>query len=274
MNVGNQDKNNGGWDFNGLDTGTFRSFETDQEDYIYDLEPQSNNLFFVCNFAESTGDKIGSSYKELFNAQFRARSIQLPRLEFTFTTDPVTHLPLFDSGKFDFNVQIDWLDDVYHSIWHYHENWMARWYNYQFNLLRCGQDGKFRKCRVVAYHYKKKGDVFNPEVEAEPLYIMNIFGMVPRALEGLRQSYEEDGGDKLLSMQYIASKVDILFNSNFTKKGDNNVYDSTSKATGVGTAVWNPQTMSNGESDISTFERLRITRAVTQRFGASQLEVV
>lgn len=275
MNVGSRNKTNGGWNFaDNLDKKFFRDFETAQEDYLYDLEPQSNNLFFLCNFAESTGDDVGKSFKELFNAQFRARSVQLPRLDLEFKTDPVTRVPLFESGKFDFRVQISWLDDVYHSIWHYHENWMARWYNYQFNLLRCGLDGKFRKCRAVAYHYKKSGDMFNPEIDTEPLYILNLYGMVPISLEGLQQSYDEDGGDKMLSIQYTCSKVDVLFNSNFTNKS-NSLYDQSNKATSVETAVWNPSTTTNGgPGDTQTYEKLRITRALTQRYGPTQLETV
>lgn len=276
---------NGGFDFNkGLvDTRFTREFENEQEDYIFDLEPQSQNLFFLANFSESVKGTDDDSLKELYNAHMRCRSIELPRLTFDYETDELTKIPIFKSGKFNYEITINWLEDVYHSIYHYHENWMARWYNYQYNVLRCGQSGKFRKCQLVAYHYKKKNDVFNPDVEAEPLYIINIYGMVPRELPPIKHSYDEDQGDQTLSISYYCSKFEILFNSEFTRTNDSNFSttgDAVKEKEGADapSVIWGPgvgiNKFSDGKKgdDTTTFEKLRISRAVTQRYGPSQLE--
>lgn len=275
MKLGDKSTSLGGWDFikaqdENLEK-TIPRFEREQNDYLYDIEPQSQNLFFVANFSESTSDDGSQALKELYNAHMRVRSIELPRLSYDFETDPITKMPIFKSGKFNYEITINWFEDVYHSIYHYHENWMHRWYDYQYNTLRCGKSGKFRKCQLVAYHYKKTGDMFNPQTKPEPLYIINMYGLVPRELPPLKHSYSEDQGDSELTISYYCSKFEILFNSNFTKT-DDSLYDTTSKASGGTTGdVWGPS-VANGEEDSMTFEKLRITRALSQRYGASMIE--
>lgn len=270
-------KKDGGFQFKILDTDSFRRFEDEQENYIFDIEPQSQNLFFLANFSESVSDDGNESLKELYNAHMRCRSIELPRFTIDYETDHLTKLPIFKDGKFNYEITINWLEDVYHSIYQYHNDWMARWYNYQYNVLRCGQSGKFRKCQVVAYHYKKTNDVFNPDVEAEPLYVINIFGMVPRELPPLKHSYDEDQGDQMLSISYYCSKFEILYNTKFTQGGSNDDKFGTTKQaleskSTSNDALWGPKVYSNQVSDDTTFEKLRISRALTQRYGPTQLE--
>ena len=280
MILGDKNTDAGGWNFQPLGTQAeidnfFRRFENEQENYIFDIEPQSQNLFFIANFSESISEKDDDSIKELYNAHMRCRSIELPRLTFDYETDEMTKMPIFKSGKFSYEITINWMEDVYHSIYHYHENWMARWYNYQYNVLRCGQSGKFRKCQLVAYHYKKTDDIFNPDVAAEPLYIINIYGMVPRELPSIKHSYDEDQGDQNLTIQYYCSKFEILFNSEFTSKNDSN-FAKGSDANNESTPkkIWGPSLGSNQVNDSQTYERLRISRALTQRYGPTQLETV
>lgn len=278
MKLGKIDTSNGGWDFSGAQGNglkdTIQIFEREQNDYLYDIEPQSQNLFFIANFSESTSDDGNNALKELYNAHMRARSIELPRLSYDFETDPITKMPIFKSGKFNYEITISWFEDVYHSIYQYHENWMHRWFDYQYNTLRCGKSGKFRKCQLVAYHYKRTNDVFNPDAEPEPLYVINIYGLVPRELPPLKHSYSEDQGDSELQISYYCSKFEILFNSEFTKTSDG-LYDTTSKASGGELGkVWGPEVDSNGGADSMTYEKLRITRALSQRYGASMIENV
>lgn len=276
MKLGSISKTDGGWSFDGQIKDTISHFERDQNDYLYDIEPQSQNLFFIANFSESTSDEGLDSLKELYNAHMRARSIELPRLSYEFETDPITKMPIFKSGKFNYEITISWFEDVYHSIYQYHENWMHRWFDYQYNTLRCGKSGKFRKCQLVAYHYKRTGDVFESKAEPEPLYIINMYGLVPRELPPLKHSYSEDQGDSELQISYYCSKFEILFNSAFTKTSDS-LYDTTEKATSgdqLSDKVWGPTVSSNSGNDTMTYEKLRITRALSQRYGASMIENV
>lgn len=199
----------------------FKKFEIEQEDYVYDLEPQSNNLFYVANFEEVSNEK-----NTLFNAQYRVQSIEIPSLTYEYETDQLTKIPLIKNGKSSYEVSITWLEDVYHSIYSYHEKWLDSWYDYRHNLLKVGAAGRFRKCSIVTYHYIKSGDVFNPTYTAQPIMLIQLNGLVPKGLPSLKFSYSEDQSDQLLTLEYLCSGYNIVYNKDFA---DTNA------------EVWNPQ---------------------------------
>ena len=237
------------YDFDSLvkDNDFFKKFEIEQEDYIYDLEPQSNNLFFMANF-EETSDGVNS----LFNAQYRVQSIDLPNLTYEYETDQLTKVPLIKNGKSSYSVSITWLEDVYHSIYSYHEKWLDSWYDFRHNLLRVGQYGRFRKCSIVTYHYVKSGDIFNPTYKAQPIMLIQLNGLVPKGLPSLKLSYSEDQSDQLLTLEYLCSDYNIIYNKDFA---DTNA------------EVWNPQLAFNAgfseKQSADHSEKARIIYATT-----------
>lgn len=211
------------YEFNSLvsDNDFFKKFEIEQEDYVYDLEPQSNNLFYVANFEEVSNEK-----NTLFNAQYRVQSIEIPSLTYEYETDQLTKIPLIKNGKSSYEVSITWLEDVYHSIYSYHEKWLDSWYDYRHNLLKVGPAGRFRKCSIVTYHYIKSGDIFNPTYTAQPIMLIQLNGLVPKGLPSLKFSYSEDQSDQLLTLEYLCSGYNIVYNKDFAN---------------ADAEVWNPQ---------------------------------
>jgi len=211
------------YEFNSLvkENDFFKKFEIEQEDYIYDLEPQSNNLFYVANFEESSDFK-----NSFFNAQYRVQSIEIPSLTYEYETDQLTKIPLIRNGKSSYEVSITWLEDVYHSIYSYHEKWLDSWYDYRHNLLKVGAYGRFRKCSIVTYHYIKSGDIFNPTYTAQPIMLIQLNGLVPKGLPSLKFSYSEDQSDQLLTLEYLCSDYNIVYNKDFAN---------------ASAEVWNPQ---------------------------------
>lgn len=247
-------------------------FNSDIVDYLYDLEPQSQNLFMVANFNEAEhGDK---AIKEFYNAQFRVRSIKLPDLSFNMDIDKTTHIPIFTEATFNQELTIDWFEDVYHSVWKYHDDWMRRWYDRTYNILRCGPQGKFRKLDLVAYHFKTTGDSIFSETVPEPIFVCSIGGMVPLSLPGQKYDYANDGNSDLLSVSYKCARVDFRYNKKFTSMSDN-VYDTTAAASSgtavLQTDVWSANGIEAegvGSADTMTLEKLRITRASTTRYDS------
>ena len=211
------------YEFNSLvsDNDFFKKFEIEQEDYVYDLEPQSNNLFYVANFEEVSNEK-----NTLFNAQYRVQSIEIPSLTYEYETDQLTKIPLIKNGKSSYEVSITWLEDVYHSIYSYHEKWLDSWYDYRHNLLKVGAAGRFRKCSIVTYHYIKSGDIFNPTYKAQPIMLIQLNGLVPKGLPSLKFSYSEDQSDQLITLEYLCSGYNIVYNKDFAN---------------ADAEVWNPQ---------------------------------
>lgn len=263
---------NGQESFNSDTIANIQTFENDAVDYLYDLEPQSQNLFMVANFIETSNGRQGSEIKQLYNAQFRVRSIKLPDLSFTVDIDKTTHVPVFSEASYNQEITIDWFEDVYHSIWKYHDDWMRRWYDKTFNVLRCGVAGKFRKLDLMAYHYKINSDSIFSSPAPEPIFLCKIGGMVPTSLPGQKYDYSNDGNDELLSITYKCARIDFRYNENFTN-ASNSLYDSTDKAeSGLsGVDVWSANGISGegvGRDDSMTLEKLRIARASTTRYDS------
>ena len=84
--------------FTGVDQ-DIQIYERDVLDYLTDMEPQTQNLFYAGNFLE-----VGSganSIKEFYNAHYRIASIQLPGMSFDMETDKLTRIPMFKACNFE-----------------------------------------------------------------------------------------------------------------------------------------------------------------------------
>lgn len=197
-------------------TDTIKKFETDQENFLYDIEPQANNLFIAAKFRVSSGAKLNANGDEdlnFTNAHFRIRSIELPERTVELEADKLTRLPVIKNVGYNPEIKISWFEDAYHTVRSYHERWLDSWMNERYNIFVCGPEGKFRSCEVLMYHYKKTGDFLNPKLEVEPIAVINLYGLVPKGIPGMKLSYEDDDGANLLTMSYICGKYEIIYNS-------------------------------------------------------------
>ena len=184
--------------FTGVDK-DIQIYERDVLDYLTDMEPQTQNLFYAGNFLEVGSGS--SSIKEFYNAHYRIAGIQLPGISFDMETDKLTRIPIFKACNFEYKITIDWREDVYHSVQKYHEDWMRRWYDRVHDTLRCGVSGKFRSLDLIAYHYTASSDLatFLEEPEIEPLFWYRIAGMVPISIDGMKFDASSGKNDELYS---------------------------------------------------------------------------
>lgn len=261
-------------DFTGVDK-DIQVYERDVLDYLTDMEPQSQNLFYAGNFLE-----VGSgsnSIKEFYNAHYRIAGIQLPGMSFDMETDKLTRIPMFKACNFEYKVTIDWREDVYHSVQKYHEDWMRRWYDRVHDTLRCGVSGKFRSLDLIAYHYTASSDLatFLEEPEIEPLFWYRIAGMVPINIEGMKFDAANGKNDELYSVQYICSKIDLRYNMKFLST-EHNLYDTTESAkegkSMNDVAVWSPEGINesfNSEAQQNqNLEKLRLARTLSTTYDS------
>ena len=254
---------------------TLEQFEIDQIDYLYDVEPQSQNLFWVGHFTE------GNDTKVFYNSQFRIRSIKFPDLSFEMENNDLTKLAQFKSANYDRKVTISWFEDVYHSVQKYHEDWMDRWWNKTYDVLRCGVGGKFRKLDLVAYHRKNLAEensiMETPEIE--PLFVYSLSGMVPISINGMMFDYERDSNEELYTINYICSKIDLRFSNKIGLGKTTNIYGggndslSTLKNTSQIKNVWSPsgivETEVGGDNGEKGYEALRIARSSSTHYDSN-----
>ena len=198
----------GMYKFNPVFTSKLDTFSSDILDYLYEIEPQSQNLFWAGFFCETGNGDNG--LRIFYNACYRIRSIQIPMPGLEFEHQKDYRIPVFKNINYSQEVTIDWFDDVYHSVLMYHTNWVERWYNRYFDVLRTGRKGKFRKLFVVPFHYINSPTDFNSPIEVpvvEPLMAFEIGGLVPKTIPPLKFDYGTDGNDQSLSITYNCAKV-------------------------------------------------------------------
>jgi hypothetical protein len=199
------------------------SFQSDGVDYVYDLEPQSNNLFYAGFFRESDKPSPASYQRPFFNAAYRIKTISWNGPKLTFEHDVRTHLPKMKSHEYDVSVSIGWREDAYHSVKRYHLNWMQRWYNRGFDCLRCGPQGKFRRMAVIAFHYVNAAEQSSASVievpVAQPIMVFDFGGLVPEGFGDWDFSSDSDGNDQLVNITYRAARVNWFYGKNITVEG-------------------------------------------------------
>jgi len=255
-----------------------QDFQTDHIDYRTELEPRTNNLFFAGFFYEhypyGSGELQGGI---LYNAAFRIQSIKIQNPSMSFQTDKYTRQALFNEAQHNYTVNISWKEDVYCSIMKFHLDWSARWYNRYYDVLRCGSKGKFRRVVVVSYHYvdgANSNSIINVPV-IQPLYAIDVAGMVPLNIGEWNFDYNNDGNDQTVDMTYLASRITWFPSDQIGLKGGDK--DSVWTAGGwdkkavESAKTWDPRGFNqdggwgqdyHGNPD-QPFEKLRTVRSYT-----------
>ena len=217
--INTPNKEIGLFDFNPVFKNKLSSFNSDLFDYLYDCEPQSQNLFWAGYFCEigngSMPDSEDEKTNNFYNACYRIKSINIPMPGLEFEMHKEYRTPIFKNINYSQELTIDWYEDVYHSVAKYHSNWVDRWYNRYYDVLRCGIYGKFRKMFVVAFHYMNSSTVNDSPIEvptAEPICAFEIGGMVPKKIPDMKFDYTTEANDSPLSITYNFSKLFWSYN--------------------------------------------------------------
>jgi hypothetical protein len=260
-------------------------------DYLYKIEPQSQNLFFAGYFCEAGAsndtspnpqDQSGSSMKMFYNARYRIRKITIPFPSMEIEYHPELRAPMPKSVNYQNEITIDWFEDVYHSVQKYHIDWFNRWYTREYDCFRCGIQGKFRKLAIVAFHYVNKNiesgvDSIVPVPKIEPLFCFVLGGLIPKQIPSMTFDYNADQNDNMLSMTYHCGPIRWIYTSDLGF-GDTNpgglFSDNATSAMKVANDLpasknipflraSNDTSSQVGEDKNSNWEKLRIIRAAT-----------
>jgi hypothetical protein len=96
------------------------TYQGNSTDYLFDMEPQSNNLFWAGYFCEGVEEDRET---EFYNACYRIRKITIPMIKLSFDIDKHFQFPMMTEASGGFDVSIEWFEDVYHSVLKYHNDW-------------------------------------------------------------------------------------------------------------------------------------------------------
>lgn len=255
------------------------NYQQNGVDYLYDLEPTQNNLFWAGNFDEHnlaetsfelhTGSAVnGSSLpkRPFSNAEFRIQSIdfKLPSLSFNHDKTKPLKFETLDTATFSNDVSITFIEDVYHSVMKYHLDWFNRWYDRRRDVLRCGVNGKMRGLDVVLFHYVESNTSISNPFESmpvpQPIMMVRLRGMKFKDMTNLKVD-ATDTKAGTITVNYSMNLAEIYYASELMSN-DATIFSSS---TGIKSGIWQGKT--NEELAVND-EGWRIARAVTQQIAA------
>ena len=189
-------------------TGFLDDFQDDILDYLYNLEPPADNLFWAGNF-QTFATSVGEYSKDtisLPNAQFRIKKVSFdsPGLEFgddnkhTFQQFVKNYKPVTD-------VKIDFRDDFAHSIKRYHYDWLKYWYHRKHGVFRVGPYGKLRGLDIILFHYapqESNSNFIQSLPKVKPILAVQLRGMMPTSFSGWNFDTDAPNNEQIFSASY------------------------------------------------------------------------
>jgi len=229
------------------------AFNNDIIDYLYNLEPASNNLFWAgnfCNHEVDTGKdnnheqlRSTATYGKMFsNAQFRIQAVSFNFPKFEYKEHEQLRIKLIDSISDAKEVTIEWKEDVWRSVQKYHLDWQNRWYDRHNDVLRVGPINKYRGLDVVLFHYidSVSTDAGIVVPHAEPICMFRIRGLTPQDIGDMNLKFNESGNADALVCKYGVNKIEWLFNENLIGAAGQNYTIADMKDPKEKGTVWNP----------------------------------
>jgi hypothetical protein len=196
-------------------------------------------------------------------------SMDLPKLDYEI--HPYIKSSFLKSVSYTGEVKIKWLEDAYRSVQKYHLDWVHRWYNRQYDVLRNGPQGKFRQLDVYAFHYVNTTGAVLEAPTIELLFRVKFRGLMPKSIGGLNFDYSTPGNETPIEMTYACTKALWEYNPAFYDSDFRNVFAKNgawlSKKSVVDN-VWNPvgndgTTISSSADATNQTEGMRILTNVT-----------
>ena len=199
-----------------------QDFQYNGIDYLYNLEPQQNNLFMLDKFYDpyeqtGTGGYDIADGQKPSKMEYRIKKVsgfKLPQLEIKddFTTSAFRwdFVSTGRSGKNE--VTIDWVEDAFWTVKRYHMNWMNHWYDKYLDCMVVGQRGKFRNLVLYMYHYiNLNKDTAVPIQKAVPIARFEFKGLIPQSIGDASFEWGAPGNDSFTTVKYVYNYLEIYF---------------------------------------------------------------
>lgn len=251
-------------------------YVSDGVDYLYQLEPRSQNLFWVGGFRESgaidaSGDPGSGLIRPFYNAAYRIRDIKIKMPSISYEINKLTRLPTPKSIDYPQEISITWMEDVYHSVRKYHLDWLQRWYMREFDCWRCGAQGKFRAMRIIPFHYVNSVSDTTSVIEVpkiQPLMAIDVAGMAPKGVgDDWTWSHSDDGNEGTLAISYSIASIHFYYAEELGNEKANMDADVSKEKDSYegGNAAWTPIGFSQdgSQDDAASLEMARIVRSST-----------
>ncbi len=202
---------------------SLEDFKYNIERYIYDLEPEQDNLFIVTMFSDPKGGDGQFDNENWIQYQIKGVSFEGDNLSFdeNYTTN-FFRTSLVENLNFTKSVTIDWVEDVNRRVYEYHRGWLNCWYSRDSDFIPTGVIGKFRNMRVDVFHYVNiNTESFSPVLTPVKIGEIVINGLIPEKVPQMKMSFDTPNNEGNCSITYRCSQAHFTpYNINGEGVGD------------------------------------------------------
>jgi hypothetical protein len=217
------DKNNI-WYFNDSSGAILKKLiesEYNAVNFIQDLPPRQQNLFWACMPGEAVYDNSGETPSPISDIPFRIQEISFTSPTLEFDDLKTMHVDIVKSLTLNKAVTITWLEDAYRSVQTFHMNWFSKWYNRETDSFVSGISGKYKVLVIYGFHYINAAEMPDPESASlqvplpEAIFKITIGGLRPLSFGDWKFSFNDTGNEDTLSLSYRAERAIIQYSKTY-----------------------------------------------------------
>ena len=125
-------------------------FEFEGNEYLFNLDPATGNLFYLDSIGISTSTSTESKSGTVNPLRYRVKSLKLDNtigIEYDQNRVLLPGNPICVTGiKEAHSVVIEWVEDSFFRVQKFHQDWIGKWFKNK--TLIDGRDGK-----LIDFHF-------------------------------------------------------------------------------------------------------------------------
>ena len=187
-------------------------FEFIGNEYLFNLDPATGNLFYLEKISISTSTE---SSKEILGdsnpLRYRVKSLKLDNtigIEYDQNRVLLPGNPICVTGiKEAHSVVIEWVEDSFFRVQKFHQDWIGKWFKNK--TLIDGRDGKLIDFHFIVFYFDNTGGNLAPVLKPKKSYEITLKGCAPTDLSDFSFSYDEQDNGKTFVGKYFAQEIII-----------------------------------------------------------------
>ena len=198
-------------------------FEFKGNEYLFNLDPATGNLFYLEKISISTSTESKEILGKDNPLRYRVKSLKLDNtigIEYDQNRVLLPGNPICVSGiKEAHSVIIEWVEDSFFRVQKFHQDWIGKWFKNK--TLIDGRDGKLIDFHFIVFYFDNVSGNLSPFLKPKKSYEITLKGCAPTDLSDFSFSYDEQDNGKTFTGKYFAQEIIISGSSDEpTSNGD------------------------------------------------------
>lgn len=187
-------------------------FEFKGNEYLFNLDPATGNLFYLDSIKISTASTEGKNISGDSNPlRYRVKSLKLDNtigIEYDQNRVLLPGNPICVTGiKEAHSVTIEWVEDSFFRVQKFHQEWISKWF--QNKTLIDGRDGKLIDFHFIVFYFDNENGSLSPVLKPKMSYSITLKGCAPTDLSDFNFSYDEQDNGKTFIGKYFVQEIII-----------------------------------------------------------------